>query len=185
MEVQETELEGVRIITAVRHADARGWFAETYNRPAFAAAGIELDVVQDNHSLTVAAGTLRGLHFQSAPYAQAKLVRVLKGAIWDVAVDLRTGSPTFGRHVALELTAKSGRQLLVPKGFAHGFLSLQAGTEVLYKVDACYAPSHDHGIRWDDPDLAIPWPLGDSRPVLSPKDAALPWLRDLPRAILP
>jgi dTDP-4-dehydrorhamnose 3,5-epimerase len=184
MEVRETAISDVRIITPVSHVDSRGFFSEAYNRRRFAAAGIELDVVQDNHSLTRAADTLRGLHFQSGPAAQAKLVRVLRGRIWDVAVDLRPRSPSFGRHVAVELSAEGWQQLLVPKGFAHGFLTLAPDTEVLYKVDAYYDPDHDHGVRWDDPDLAIPWPLDGRPPLLSSKDHALPRLRDLSPDVL-
>jgi dTDP-4-dehydrorhamnose 3,5-epimerase len=143
-------------------------------------AGLDLDFVQDNHSRSAGRGTLRGLHFQSPPYAQSKLVRVLRGAILDVAVDIRHGSPSFGRHVTVELTADSWQQLLVPKGFAHGFVTLLPDTEVFYKVDAYYAAQHDMGVLWNDPDLAIAWPMRGDEVVLSDKDRAQPRFADLP-----
>lgn len=165
-------------ITPRRFADARGWFSETYQRDRYRAAGIAPDFVQDNHSYSAPAFTLRGIHFQTPPFAQAKLVRCLKGRIWDVAVDLRAGSPTFGRWIAAELTADGGEQLFVPAGFGHAFLTLEPECEVAYKVDAFYAPECDAGISWDDPDLAIAWPLGGVSPQLSDKDARLPALKD-------
>ncbi|MCB2053757.1 MAG: dTDP-4-dehydrorhamnose 3,5-epimerase [Geminicoccaceae bacterium] len=180
MQITPTSIPDVKIIEAKRFGDHRGFFSEVYNRRAFEEAGLMLDFVQDNHSRSAERGTLRGLHFQSPPHAQTKLVRVLHGAILDVAVDLRHGSPTFGRHVAVELTDEGWRQLLVPKGFAHGFVTLVEDTEVFYKVDAYYAPAHDHGVMWNDPDLAIDWPVDAGRVVLSAKDAAQPAFRDLP-----
>lgn len=169
----------VRLITPRRFGDDRGWFVETFSARRWAEAGIVGDFLQDNHSYSRDAGTLRGLHFQTPPFAQGKLVRCVRGAIWDVAVDLRRGSPTYGRHVAAELTAETGTQIWVPAGFAHGFVTLQPDTEVEYKVTAYYAPDNDAGLAWNDPDLAIPWPLPKGGgPVLSGKDAKLGRLAD-------
>ena len=169
----------VLLITPKRHGDARGWFSETWSRKTLAeAAGVSADFVQDNQAFNARKGTLRGLHFQKAPYPQAKLVRVLKGAIYDVAVDLRDGSPSFGRWVAAELTAERGEQLYVPRGFAHGYCTLTDDTELFYKVDGLYAPETEGGLIWNDPDLAIAWPL-DGEPVLSEKDKVLPRLKEL------
>ena len=165
-------------ITPRRFADARGWFSETWQRDRFEAAGVAADFVQDNHSYSAPAFTLRGIHFQTPPFAQAKLVRCLRGRIWDAAVDLRRGSPTFGPSVAAELTAERGEQLFIPAGFGHAFLTLEPECEVAYKVDAFYAPEADGGIRWDDPDLAIDWPLEGAAPALSDKDQRLPLLKD-------
>jgi dTDP-4-dehydrorhamnose 3,5-epimerase len=173
-------LDGLLLITPKRHGDARGWFAETWSTKALLAAGVDTTFVQDNQAFNGRKGTLRGLHFQTAPHAQGKLVRVLKGAIWDVAVDVRPGSPTFGRWDAATLTAETGEQLWVPRGFAHGYVTLTDDTELFYKVDGDYAPSFEGGIIWNDPDLAIPWPL-DAEPVLSAKDQTLPRLKDLGR----
>jgi dTDP-4-dehydrorhamnose 3,5-epimerase len=163
-----------------RFADPRGSFAEVYHREAFRKHGIDFDFVQDNQSLSRLAGTIRGLHFQRPPFAQTKLVRVLRGAIFDVAVDLRHGSPTFGRHVRLEVSAEAFNQVLIPRGFAHGFCTLEADTEVLYKTDQYYSPEHEWGVLWSDPDLAIPWPVDSAKATVSEKDKALPRLRDLP-----
>jgi dTDP-4-dehydrorhamnose 3,5-epimerase len=179
MRIEETALQGVKIITPRRFADERGFFAETYNRRAFAAAGIDLDFVQDNHSLSRRRGTVRGLHFQSAPFAQAKLISVVRGSILDVAVDLRRASPSFGRCVMVELSADNYKQVLVPIGFAHGFCTLEADTEVVYKVTSYYSPEHDHGLAWDDPALAIPWPVVPAEATLSAKDTRHPRLADL------
>ena len=167
---------GVTLLRPRRFADERGWFVETYNRRGAEAAGIADVFVQDNHSLSRPVGTVRGLHFQCPPHAQAKLVRCARGRILDVAVDLRDGSPTFGRHVAAELTAENGYQLYIPVGFAHGFATLEPDSEVIYKVSDLYAPECDGGIAWDDPTIAICWPLPPGGPVLSPKDATLPRL---------
>ncbi len=177
LDIMPLAIPDVRLITPRRFGDHRGFFSETWSRQAFASAGIDIDFVQDNHSLSAAVGTVRGLHYQSPPHAQDKLVRVVRGAIHDVAVDLRAGSPSFGRWVSAELSAENGRQLLVPIGFAHGFCTLTPDTEVLYKVSAPYAPAHDHGIAWDDPDLAIDWPAIADATTLSQKDRALPRLR--------
>jgi dTDP-4-dehydrorhamnose 3,5-epimerase len=177
MVVTELELPGVKLIVPKRHDDDRGFFSETYSQSAFAAAGIADAFVQDNHSRSRAPGTLRGLHFQSPPHAQGKLVRVSCGRILDVAVDIRRGSPAFGRHVAVELSADNWHQLWVPAGFAHGYVTIEPDTEVQYKVTSPYAPSHDAGIAWDDPALAIAWPV--TTPALSPKDQRLPRLTQI------
>jgi len=170
----------VKLIRTPRFGDQRGYFAETYVRRDFAAAGIPIEFVQDNESLSRARGTVRGLHFQIPPFAQAKLVRVLSGRIFDACVDLRRSSPRYGQHASVELSAESGDQLFVPAGFAHGFCTLEPDTTVLYKVDAVYSAAHDRGIAWSDPTLAIQWPVGTDAAVLSAKDAVLPPLRDLP-----
>lgn len=167
----------VQVIEPVRFGDARGWFTETYSQRTFADRGIASTFVQDNHSLSRAAFTLRGLHFQTPPYAQDKLIRCVRGRIYDVAVDLRAGSPSYGRWTATELSAANGRQLFISGGFAHGFLTLEPECEIVYKCSALYASAHDDGLRWDDPAIAIDWPLPPGvEPVLSPKDAALPRL---------
>jgi dTDP-4-dehydrorhamnose 3,5-epimerase len=172
-------LPDVLLITPKRHGDARGWFSETWSRRTLVEAGIEADFVQDNQAFNARKGALRGLHFQAAPHPQAKLVRVLKGAIFDVAVDVRPGSTTFGRWVGAELTAERGEQLFVPRGFAHGYCTLTDECEVFYKVDGLYAPQTEGGVIWNDPDLAIAWPLTDE-PVLSEKDKTWPRLKELP-----
>lgn len=177
--IEKTGLDGVVIVTAHRYRDDRGYFSETWKRSAFAAMGIDVDFVQDNHSLSIEAGTLRGLHFQSPPFAQVKLVRAVRGRVLDVAVDLRRASPTFGRHVAVELSAENGRALFVPIGFAHGFVTLEPETEVSYKVSADYAPAHDHGLAFDDPALGIAWPFPAEHIVLSDKDRRHPRLSEL------
>jgi dTDP-4-dehydrorhamnose 3,5-epimerase len=181
LSVEATEIPAVKIITPKKHGDHRGFFSETYNRASFAEVGIDLVFVQDNHSLSATVGTLRGLHFQSAPFAQDKLVRVTKGRILDVAVDIRASSPTFGRHVAVELSAENWKQLLVPVGFAHGFVTLEPDTEVLYKVTALYGPQNDHGLAFNDPALGIDWRLPPEALTLSDKDRKHPHLSDLPR----
>lgn len=182
MDVLETEIPEVKILVPKRFGDSRGWFSETWNRHTLAAAGIELEFVQDNHSLSVLAGTIRGLHFQTPPFAQDKLVRVLRGAILDVAVDLRRASPTYGRHVGVRLDAAEGLQLLVPAGFAHGFVTTEPDTEVFYKVTHHYSPEHDRGILWNDPDLGIDWGMDPERVLLSDKDRRQPRLRDIETA---
>ncbi|QYU66440.1 dTDP-4-dehydrorhamnose 3,5-epimerase [Leptolyngbya sp. 15MV] len=171
---------GPLLIEVRRFADARGAFAETYNPRDFAALGLPDAFVQDNWSRSDQAGTVRGLHFQRPPRAQAKLVRVLRGAILDVAVDLRRASPTYGQHVAVELEEGDGRMFYVPEGFAHGFCTRRPMTEIAYKVTDLYAPDCDAGIAWDDPELGIAWPVAPQAAVLSDKDARLPRLRDLP-----
>jgi dTDP-4-dehydrorhamnose 3,5-epimerase len=168
----------VVLITPRRYADARGYFIETYRASAFAELGIAATFVQDNQSMSVACGTLRGLHFQRPPRAQAKLIRVLKGAIFDVAVDLRRGSRTYGAWVGARLSADGGEQLFVPRGFAHGFCTLEPATEVVYKCDEYYAAEHEGGIHFADPLLAIDWPIEGNEAVLSDRDRALPALRD-------
>jgi dTDP-4-dehydrorhamnose 3,5-epimerase len=162
-----------------RFGDARGWFSESWNAERFARWGIHVSFCQDNHSLSSIAGTLRGLHFQTSPHAQAKLVRCTRGAILDVAVDIRQKSPTYRQWVSAELSAENGDQLFIPPGYAHGFLTLKPDTEVMYKVDAHYAPEADVGIIWNDPTLGIDWPLAGSAPLLSDKDALLPVLADV------
>lgn len=168
----------VRLIATKRFEDVRGWFAETWSQRGFRAEGLNIDFVQDNQSLSRQAGTIRGLHFQSEPYAQAKLVRCLRGRIFDVAVDIRRASPTFGCWVGVELSADNGHQLFVPRGFAHGFLTLEPDTEVAYKVDGFYDAASDGGICWDDKALAIDWPLNGLTPILSDKDLRLPTLME-------
>ncbi|MCL6633405.1 MAG: dTDP-4-dehydrorhamnose 3,5-epimerase [Alicyclobacillus herbarius] len=176
MKITPTDLEGVILIEPDVFGDHRGYFTETYNKARLAEAGIELDFVQDNQSLSAQPGTLRGLHYQLTPKAQTKLVRVIQGAVYDIAVDIRKGSPTFGKWVAVILTADNHRQLLIPKGFAHGFCTLVPNTIVAYKVDEYYSPEHDRGILWNDPTLSIPWPT--SNPVLSAKDERHPGLEE-------
>lgn len=181
MEFVPTALDGVVEIRPRRFGDERGWFSEAYRRDAFTDAGIDADFVQDNESFSAPAGTLRGLHYQLPPHPQAKLVRVVRGAVLDVAVDIRRNSPTFGQHVAVELTARDGNQLFVPVGFAHGFCTLVDDVHVAYKVTAPYAPETERSVRWDDPDLGIDWRgLDGRRPVLSEKDAVAPRLVEQP-----
>jgi dTDP-4-dehydrorhamnose 3,5-epimerase len=180
MIVQSLSIEDVKLLQPVRHGDERGFFSEVYNRSTLAEFGIDLEFVQDNHSRSGPAGTVRGLHFQTPPHAQAKLLRVIKGRIFDVAVDLRRSSPTYRQHVSAELSAQNWTQILIPAGFAHGFCTLEPDTEVIYKVSTLYAPAHDGGIVWDDPDLGIKWPDIARQPTLSDKDAKLPRVRDLP-----
>lgn len=175
--------QGLTLITPARFGDDRGWFSETWSKSRMDEAGLTHDFVQDNHSLSGAAGTLRGLHYQAPPFAQAKLVRCVRGAIWDVAVDIRPGSPTFGQWAGARLDPETGAQLLVPRGYLHGFLTLTPDAEVQYKVDAPYSKAHDGAVAWNDPDLAVDWPLVDagvSAPVLSEKDAAAPRLGEIP-----
>jgi dTDP-4-dehydrorhamnose 3,5-epimerase len=178
MQIEATAIADVRLVTPRRFADRRGHFAETWNRQKFAEAGIASDFCQDNLSFSRPVGTVRGLHFQTPPFAQDKLVAVLAGRILDVAVDLRRGSPSYGRHVAVELSAEAGAQLFIPQGFAHGFCTLEPDTTVFYKVSAPYAPAHDTGLRWNDPALAIDWPVTEAQAVLSDKDRSLPGFGD-------
>lgn len=169
----------VQLIHPTRHGDARGWFTETYNVERFAKLGIDITFVQDNHSLSALPYTLRGLHFQTPPHAQDKLVRCIAGRIFDVAVDIRKGSPTYGHWVGAELSTENGHQLFVPAGFAHGFVTLEPNCEVVYKCSALYAPDHDGGVIWDDPDIGVAWPIPDgASPELSEKDRRLPRLAD-------
>jgi dTDP-4-dehydrorhamnose 3,5-epimerase len=179
MKVIAQAIPEVLLIEPARFGDDRGFFSEVWKRAALQAAGLDVDFVQDNHSLSRQVGVLRGLHFQRPPTAQGKLVRVVRGRILDVAVDIREGSPTYGQHVAVELSAANWHQLWVPRGFAHGFLTLEPDTEVLYKVDAPYDPATDGGIAWDDPALGITWPVPPDGPILSDKDGRAPRLRDV------
>jgi dTDP-4-dehydrorhamnose 3,5-epimerase len=174
LDIQQTEIPGVLLITPTRFSDARGYFLESYNAERFRRAGVCEIFVQDNHSLSVDAGTVRGLHYQAPPRAQAKLVRVLRGAIIDVAVDVRRGSPTYGRHVRVRLSADSPTQLLVPTGFLHGYATLEPMTEVAYKVSDFYSKAHDGAVLWNDPTLAIDWGVDPGKAILSEKDAAAP-----------
>ena len=176
---QRLAIEGPLLISSRRFGDDRGFFVETYNARDFAAIGIPDRFVQDNHSYSAAKGTIRGLHFQMPPRAQAKLVRVLRGSILDIAVDIRRSSPTYGQHVAVELSATNGLQFYVPVGFAHGFCTLEPDTEVAYKVTEFYDPQLDRSIAWDDPDLALPWLVEPGSAVLSEKDRRAPRLRDV------
>ncbi len=171
----------VLLIETEVHGDERGWLSETYHRERFARMGLDVTFVQENHACSRRAYTIRGLHYQIPPHAQAKLIRVLKGAIVDVVVDIRRGSPTFGRHAAVRLQAGDWRQLYVPEGFAHGYCTLEPDTEVLYRLSGHYAPTHERGIAWDDPDLSIAWPLPEGvTPLISPKDRRQPRLREQP-----
>lgn len=171
MLIERTKLADVVILVPQRFGDARGFFCETWNRQRMAAAGFDIDWVQDNHSMSERPGTLRGLHFQAPPHAQAKLVRCGRGALYDVVVDIRRGSPTWGQWVGAELSFGNGRQLLVPEGFAHGFVTLEPDTEIIYKCSDYYAPEADGALRWDS--CGIDWPL-EGDPVLSDKDADAP-----------
>ncbi|RUU82515.1 dTDP-4-dehydrorhamnose 3,5-epimerase [Mesorhizobium sp. M7A.F.Ca.MR.362.00.0.0] len=176
LEVRPLGIDGVLEIVPKRHGDARGFFVETYNAERFSQVGIDLAFVQDNHSYSAAAGVLRGLHYQLAPRAQDKLLRVIRGSILDVAVDIRRGSKTFGKWVALEVSAEKGNQILVPKGFAHGFVTLVPDTEVLYKVTDTYSQAHDRSVRFDDPAIGIEWPSLAGGFQLSDKDLKAPLL---------
>ncbi|MDN3451828.1 dTDP-4-dehydrorhamnose 3,5-epimerase [Planococcus sp. APC 3906] len=177
MNFLETKLSGVYILEPTVHGDHRGWFMETHSNEQFKEAGLGLAFVQENHSFSASKGTLRGLHYQLSPKAQTKLVRCTKGAIYDVAVDIRKGSPTFGDWFGLELSAENKKQLLVPKGFAHGFMTITDDVEVQYKVDELYSPENDRGIIWNDPEIGIEWPI-DIKPILSQKDEKAPLLED-------
>ena len=165
------------LIEPTRHKDERGFFAETYSQRLFKKLGIDVEFIQDNHSFSWLTGTLRGLHFQKPPYAQGKLVRCGNGTIFDVAVDIRKGSPTFGKWTGYELSAENGHQLYVPVGFAHGFLTLEPGSEIVYKCTNYYAPQAEGSIRWDDPTVGIKWPLLE-KPIINPRDAIAPLLKD-------
>ncbi|MEM9420370.1 MAG: dTDP-4-dehydrorhamnose 3,5-epimerase [Planctomycetota bacterium] len=179
MEIIPTDIPAVKTLRPKRFGDHRGYFAEVYSLPKLLDSGIDLTFVQDNESLSAEQGTVRGLHFQSPPHAQDKLVRCVQGALLDVAVDIRKGSPTFGQHVTAVLSAENGDQLLVPKGFAHGFATLEPNTMVMYKVTDVYAPQCDSGILWKDPALSIDWQTAEGAAILSDKDVKLPLLADL------
>jgi len=178
--VENTPLEAVLLVVPRRFADDRGYFCETYNRDAFEQIGIGRKFIQDNQSFSRHTATVRGLHFQIPPFAQAKLIRVLHGAIFDVAVDIRCGSDTFGRSYGALLNAENGRQLFVPEGFAHGFCTLEPNTEVLYKVNAPHSREHERGLKWNDPALGIAWPIEESAAIILDRDRDLPPLAVLP-----
>lgn len=178
VKIEHLPIPGVILFEPKRFHDERGFFSETFSQRSLAPLGINLEFVQDNHSFSSQQGTVRGLHFQVPPHAQDKLVRVTRGRILDVVVDIREGSPTFGRHLAVELSAANWRQLLIPKGFAHGFCTLEPDCEVVYKVTDHYCPESERGILWQDPDLEIAWPVAIDAAIVSAKDAALPRFRD-------
>lgn len=176
MQVLSSHFKNVKLLRPKRHADNRGFFSEAYSRRDYVAIGIDNDFVQDNHSLSLRRGVVRGLHFQLPPFAQAKLLRVLRGTIYDVVVDIRRGSPTYGQHIATVLSAADWNQIFIPAGFAHGFCTLEPDTEILYKVDNYYSREHDCGIRWNDTAIGIAWPIAESEAELSDKDRMLPFL---------
>ena len=179
LDVHSLAIPDVKLIRTPRFSDARGYFCETFQRADFAAQGLDNDFLQDNQSSSDRPGTVRGLHFQRPPFAQTKLVRVLRGSIFDVAVDLRRSSPSFGRHIAIKLSSEGNEQLLIPAGFAHGFCTLEPDTVVFYKVDQVYSAAHDGGVNWADPELGIEWPISAPEAILSEKDHRLPMLDDL------
>ncbi len=179
MDIEETALAGVLILTPRRFGDPRGFFSESWNKARMAEAGLDYDFVQDNHSMSAQVGTLRGLHFQSPPDAQDKLVRCGRGCLFDVAVDIRTGSATYGKWVGVELSYENGKQLLVPAGFLHGFVTREPDTEIIYKCTDYYAPQSDGAVIWNDPDIGIDWGLGGTEPLLSDKDTKAPRLAEL------
>lgn len=180
MHIEDTGLPGLKVLTPKRFGDARGFFAETWSRRTLHEAGIHIDWVQDNHSLSAAVGVVRGLHFQAPPDAQDKLVRCGRGVLYDVAVDIRQGSPTYGKWFGIELSAENGKQLLVPKGFLHGFVTRVPDTEIIYKCSDFYAPESDGAVRFDDPAIGVDWGVDPAGVTLSAKDEAAPLLADLP-----
>jgi dTDP-4-dehydrorhamnose 3,5-epimerase len=179
MQVERLPIEGLLSLTPVKRGDSRGFFSEVYRRDILAAEGIEAELVQENHVYSAKRGILRGLHFQIPPYAQGKLVRCARGAILDVAVDIRSGSPTFGRYTALELSEENWKQIWIPPGFAHGYLVLDAPCEVIYKVTHYWAPRTERGIAWDDPTIAIDWGVPQTELTLAEKDRVNPRLAEL------
>src|ERR1700736_2985046 len=181
MKVTQPEIPDIKILKPVRHDDERGFFSEVFKESILQEHGIDVQFVQDNHSLSARKWVVRGLHFQIPPFAQAKLLRVTSGSIFDVAVDIRWGSPSFGRHVAVVLSASEGNQLFIPEGFAHGYCTLEPNTEVIYKVSAYYSPEHDRGLLWSDPALGIAWPVSADGAVVSDRDKKHPVLSCLPR----
>ena len=178
MDIINLDIPDVKVLKPVRHKDRRGFFSEIFSQPTLAAAGLMLDIVQENFAFSIQPNTIRGLHFQAPPYAQDKLIQVVRGAIFDVALDLRMGSPWFGQYVSAEISADNWNQILVPAGFAHGLCTLEPNTAVIYKVTTPYSPEHEGGIRWDDPDLQIPWPTDPKHALLSDKDKSLPFLAE-------
>jgi dTDP-4-dehydrorhamnose 3,5-epimerase len=180
VKLEALAIPDIKLITPVRFSDPRGSFCETWNQGRFAEAGIAGPFIQDNHAMSTEAGVLRGLHCQIGPNAQGKLVRCVRGAIYDVAVDVRQGSPTFGRYVGVEISAENWRQIWVPPGFLHGYCTLSMETEVIYKVTGAYDRAAERGVIWNDPDIGIEWPVSAGRVILSEKDKGLPRLRDLP-----
>lgn len=181
MKVETGEIEGLKLLTPTRYEDSRGYFSEVYNADRLLGAGIDSTFVQDNLSVSRLPGTVRGLHFQAPPHAQDKLIWVARGAVIDIVVDMRDQSPTFGQHGRFRLDEGAGTQLFVPKGFLHGFCTLEPDTEVVYKVSAFYTPEVDYSVMWNDPDLGIEWPISENEAILSPKDADAPRFRDIPR----
>ena len=179
MRIESLSIPAVKVLLPKRHGDHRGFFSEVYNKKTLSELGINIDFVQDNQSLSAERGTMRGLHFQTPPFAQDKLVRVIRGSVLDVAVDLRRSSPTYGEHASVVLSADALHQVLIPTGFAHGFMTLEANTEVVYKVSNYYAPEHDKGILWNDPALGIAWPVPEAMVTLSDKDRGQPCLVDV------
>jgi dTDP-4-dehydrorhamnose 3,5-epimerase len=178
MHVEQTEIEGVLKLTPTKAGDERGFFSEVFRRDRLEAFGVTDDWMQDNHALSAARGVMRGLHFQRRPFAQAKLIRVIRGVIFDVAVDIRAGSPTYGRHVGVELSAANWAQLYVPAGFAHGYCTLSENTEVAYKVSAPYSKESEGGLLWDDPELAIAWPIAAAEAICNDRDRSWPRLQE-------
>ncbi|MCC6679375.1 MAG: dTDP-4-dehydrorhamnose 3,5-epimerase [Phycisphaeraceae bacterium] len=178
MDIQPLDIPDLKLISPKKFGDARGFFSEVWSRRTYESAGINCDFVQDNHSLSAEVGTVRGLHFQSPPAAQAKLVRCIHGRVLDIVVDLRVGSPTFGKHIRAVLDADNWQQLFIPVGFAHGFVTLLPDSEVLYKVDQYYSPENDGGVLWCDSELGIDWGVAPDKAVVSAKDAKLPAWRD-------
>jgi dTDP-4-dehydrorhamnose 3,5-epimerase len=177
MKFTETELRGVWLIEPVVHEDKRGFFLESFSSREMESLGLPGQFVQDNHSRSLSKGVVRGIHFQKPPFAQSKLVRVVRGSVFDVVVDLRTASKTFGTWIGITLDGANKKIIFIPKGFGHGYCTLTDDSEFLYKVDSYYSPLHDAGVRWNDPDIGIQWPVTD--PTLSQKDLALPFLKDL------
>ena len=180
VDYQSLSIPEVKLLSPKKFDDHRGFFSETYSSRTFDDAGVNVAVVQDNHSLSFEKGTVRGLHFQIPPFAQDKLIRVTRGAIFDVAVDIRQGSPTYGQHVSATISAEAWNQIFVPIGFAHGLVTLEPNSEVFYKASDFYSTEHDRGLRWNDPALAIPWPIAYADAILSDKDRVQPLLADLP-----
>lgn len=179
VDVQVLDIPDVKVLSTKKHEDARGFFSETYNKDALAEVGITLNFVQDNHSLSRAAGTIRGLHYQIPPYAQDKLIRVTAGRILDVAVDVRRSSSTFGKLVCAEISADAWNQILVPVGFAHAICTLEPNSQVIYKVTNYYSPQHEFGIRWNDPHFGIDWQVSEERAIISDKDRNLPFWKNV------